>query len=79
MPRGSVTIRLERCKQCGICVALCPVENLSFEEGLLTAADKCTGCGLCEMHCPDFAIRATRLKDVEAGAPEAAPAGEGRE
>jgi len=78
VPRGTVTIRLERCKQCGICVALCPVENLCFEEALLKAADKCTGCMLCEMHCPHFAITAKRLKETEVGAAEA-PGGEGRD
>lgn len=60
MPRGSVTVDHALCKRCGICVALCPVQNLAFEDGLVTPADKCTGCMLCELHCPDFAIRVTR-------------------
>jgi len=60
VPKGSVTIDHGRCKLCGICIAVCPVDNLAIVEGALVAADRCTGCGLCELHCPDFAIIATR-------------------
>jgi len=60
VPKGSVTMDRGRCKLCGICIAVCPVDNLAIVEGALAAADRCTGCGLCELHCPDFAIVATR-------------------
>lgn len=54
-----VTLYPQWCKQCGICVALCPKKALaSDQEGLpyLAHAELCNECGLCEMRCPDFAI-----------------------
>jgi len=53
------------CKQCGICVAFCPVEVLSHNDAGYPYAKKpesCTGCMQCELRCPDFAI--TVLEDV---------------
>lgn len=51
-------INTEWCKGCGICVAFCPRECLSLENGgkVKLDAEKCGGCGICEMYCPDFAI-----------------------
>jgi len=61
LAKGSAAIRWERCKVCGICVAVCPADNLEVVEGRLVAGDLCTGCKLCELHCPDFAIAAERV------------------
>ncbi len=66
MPKGAVTISKERCKLCGICVAVCPTRNLDIIGGSLVAYDRCTGCKLCELHCPDFAIYAERLLEESA-------------
>lgn len=44
------------CKLCGICIAMCPVQNLSFGEQTVVDAGKCVGCKACERFCPDFAI-----------------------
>jgi 2-oxoglutarate ferredoxin oxidoreductase subunit delta len=46
------------CKQCGICVALCPRGVLEQDtEGVrIGAVELCNRCRLCELHCPDFAI-----------------------
>jgi len=61
-----IRIRKERCKGCGICVAVCKTAVLEFTEELNSAGhqlpgiaspEKCVNCGLCEMLCPDFAIR----------------------
>jgi 2-oxoglutarate ferredoxin oxidoreductase subunit delta len=62
--KGVLTLRPKWCKVCGICVAVCPVDNLAIVDGRLTPADRCTGCGLCEMHCPDFAISVERVADT---------------
>lgn len=54
-----IIISEKRCKQCGICAALCPRQVLKQEPGYVPVAaspDTCTGCRLCEMRCPDFAI-----------------------
>ena len=55
----SIIINKEWCKQCGICVSLCPKNVLSMgEDGRPYPKDlaACSGCGLCELRCPDFAI-----------------------
>lgn len=54
-----IKISEKRCKQCGICSALCPKHVLSQELGQyprVTALENCIGCRLCEMRCPDFAM-----------------------
>jgi 2-oxoglutarate ferredoxin oxidoreductase subunit delta len=74
VPKGIVTIDHDRCKRCGICVAICPPKNLEFHDGRLCSLDRCTGCGLCELHCPDFAIVAERIRET---AETAAASGKG--
>ncbi|OEF98683.1 hypothetical protein BHF68_03210 [Desulfuribacillus alkaliarsenatis] len=46
------------CKQCGICVHLCPKAVLELRDGKLLASkeEKCIQCMMCQNHCPDFAI-----------------------
>jgi 2-oxoglutarate ferredoxin oxidoreductase subunit delta len=58
-----VRIDLELCKDCGICIALCPRGVLAAGAGSVKVekADACTRCRICEVHCPDFAI------EVESG------------
>jgi 2-oxoglutarate ferredoxin oxidoreductase subunit delta len=60
-----VTVRHDRCKRCGICVAVCPVKNLAFDDGRVASFDLCIACMQCELHCPDFAIAVERLTESE--------------
>lgn len=63
---NKVTISLDWCKKCGICVALCPTKVFTQEvDGtpVVTYIDKCIGCKLCELRCPDFAITVEVDKD----------------
>jgi 2-oxoglutarate ferredoxin oxidoreductase subunit delta len=59
--RGSVTIDVETCKGCELCITACPPEVLSMS----TAVNRhgyhypqlhpgCTGCSACLFICPDF-------------------------
>jgi 2-oxoglutarate ferredoxin oxidoreductase subunit delta len=84
---ASVTLELELCKACGICIDLCP-EGVFDRDKLgypvLARPEDCSRCLLCELHCPDFAIEVRRRekKGKPAGAgstarvdgPEDAPA-----
>ena len=48
------------CKNCTLCVEICPTKVLEMNEynqiAEVVNLDVCTGCNLCEMLCPDFAI-----------------------
>ena len=58
--RFSLKVYNERCKDCGICFAFCPKDNLQPSENgspEFIDAEACTGCKLCEYLCPDFAIQ----------------------
>ncbi|TJX16260.1 4Fe-4S dicluster domain-containing protein [Tissierella creatinini] len=53
-----VTVNLEWCKGCGICVAFCPkdVLDLKDEKIHIKNINACIKCGQCELRCPDYAI-----------------------
>jgi 2-oxoglutarate ferredoxin oxidoreductase subunit delta len=56
-------IAVDRCKGCGLCVAVCPkgilsldasaVNELGYHPVRLTDATACTSCALCARICPD--------------------------
>lgn len=56
-----VRTKPERCKQCGLCVSVCPKQAISFGVEInaggyaytLIDDDQCIGCGMCYMTCPD--------------------------
>lgn len=47
------------CISCGACVAICPVDAITFDENKKAQIDKniCIKCGACEMACPVYAIK----------------------
>ena len=61
-------IAVDRCKGCGLCVAVCPkgilvldvstVNDLGYHPVRLADAAACTSCALCARICPDsvFAV-----------------------
>lgn len=58
---GHVTIAVEECKGCGLCIDVCPPRVLRFSElfnrmgyhpAIYTGSD-CTGCGVCFYVCPE--------------------------
>jgi 2-oxoglutarate ferredoxin oxidoreductase subunit delta len=70
--QAEVFVLKERCKGCGICVAVCQTEVLElskeknrqcYRHPVVINADQCLNCGLCEMFCPDFAIWVTMEKE----------------
>lgn len=46
----------ENCIGCGLCVSLCPMKNISLNNGKAVADKKCTMCYRCISHCPKKAI-----------------------
>ncbi len=67
---GSVEVRIERCKGCGLCGWACPEDVLEMvsertnDRGYVYAVvkngDKCVGCGNCYTMCPDSCITVFR-------------------
>jgi NAD-dependent dihydropyrimidine dehydrogenase PreA subunit len=69
--RGKVTVDVEECKGCGLCVECCPPKCLELEPELNAygahpahyTGQCCTGCGICFYCCPEpGAITVYRLK-----------------
>ena len=81
--KGRVSIVVERCKACGLCVEFCPTKVLALSSAFnskgyhpphVVAPEKCNGCDLCGMYCPDFAIYGQRVsaeKNPAANTPRA--------
>ena len=51
-----------KCIGCGTCVAICPVEAISFDDNGKAEIDntKCIRCGACQASCPVEAIKINR-------------------
>lgn len=64
VPKGRVTVYINFCKGCGLCMAKCPKKAIGWSDllgvfGTPTVnidANLCTLCGQCEILCPDCAI-----------------------
>ena len=67
--KSEITIKMARCKGCGICVAFCPKKVLALDElgkVQVAAGDACIACGQCETMCPQHLTIIDYLKDVAA-------------
>ena len=71
--KGSVTVNIERCKGCDLCVVSCPsdalglskeVNNKGYNFAIVTNPDECTGCANCGFVCPDGCITVYRVKSI---------------
>ena len=59
---------MERCKGCGLCVAVCPkgsivISKKTNKSGFFPASSdnkNCTGCAVCAIMCPDAVIKVYR-------------------
>lgn len=65
---GKVVFREDRCKGCGLCIEVCPVKIIEFDEKLNTKGyhpatvkgnnmEKCIACASCARICPDVVIK----------------------
>src|SRR5437667_10500425 len=77
MPRqpATVTIDIETCKGCVLCVEVCPPRVLVMSEDTNRMGyryplllDGCTGCELCYKICPDYCCEGYRGAAAGAGA-----------
>ncbi len=55
----------KRCIGCGMCVSLCPMENIIMKEGTAQSKERCTMCYRCVNHCSEQAITLLGRQVVE--------------
>jgi coenzyme F420-reducing hydrogenase delta subunit/NAD-dependent dihydropyrimidine dehydrogenase PreA subunit len=65
--KGSILVDEDKCVSCGICIAICPHDALSFENGFPVTTGKCKVCGLCAASCITKAITMKALKFRDEG------------
>jgi 2-oxoglutarate ferredoxin oxidoreductase subunit delta len=69
---GRIIINIERCKGCGLCVAVCPKSGIAISKKSNKSSyfpaqpsnTDCTGCAVCAIVCPDVAIEVFRENKV---------------
>jgi 2-oxoglutarate ferredoxin oxidoreductase subunit delta len=68
--RGTVTIDVETCKGCELCIPACPPAVLTMSEGVNRMGFRwpelhagCTGCAACLLVCPDFVFEVFRYAE----------------
>jgi nitroreductase/Pyruvate/2-oxoacid:ferredoxin oxidoreductase delta subunit len=65
--RVTTVIDQEKCTGCGLCVAVCPSETISLQEGKATVTgDRSLNCGHCQAVCPVEAVRVESLDPEQA-------------
>lgn len=72
MGKGMIVIDVDRCKGCGLCTHVCPVNILElspdtfnvkgYHPVIVTDMDKCIGCASCATICPDIVFTVYRRK-----------------
>ncbi len=69
--KGAITVNIERCKGCNLCVVACPYDVLDLNKkanskgynySYMATPDKCVGCTACALVCPDACITVYKLK-----------------
>ncbi len=67
---AKMTVNVEVCKGCGMCVPACPKKIIALSTDKLNSRgfypaevvepEKCIGCAMCALMCPDCAITVER-------------------
>ncbi|PLX30991.1 MAG: 4Fe-4S ferredoxin [Ignavibacteria bacterium] len=66
--RGDISIDVEKCKGCELCVVACPQDAVALSSEInkqgyhyaVLIEDVCTGCTSCSLVCPDAVITVYR-------------------
>lgn len=70
--KGAVTVEINRCKGCNLCVVACPTDTLQLQPkevndrgyhfAYMLNPDNCIGCAACAVVCPDNCIEVYRVR-----------------
>ena len=70
--KGAVSVEIEKCKGCNLCVVACPTSTLSLQTlevndrgyhfAFMSNPDNCIGCCACALVCPDACNEVYRVK-----------------
>lgn len=70
---GAVTVDVERCKGCNLCVIACPTDAIALTSSEVNhkgypycqdvKPESCIGCASCAQVCPDACITVYKLKE----------------
>jgi 2-oxoglutarate ferredoxin oxidoreductase subunit delta len=70
--RGTVTIDVDRCKGCELCIPACPPNVLSMSKTLNAMGYRypelvpgCTGCTACQKVCPDYVFEVYKYDEPQ--------------
>jgi len=77
--KGTVTLDIETCKGCELCIESCPQDSLALSPKInaqgyhyaVLVKDNCTGCVNCALVCPDAVITVYRENKKKAKVPVA--------
>ena len=71
MAKGRITVDVDRCKGCGLCISVCPNNLLELSKDMVNkkgyqpmrihTPEKCIGCANCALMCPDVVITVERF------------------
>jgi 2-oxoglutarate ferredoxin oxidoreductase subunit delta len=70
--RGTVTIKVDQCKGCDLCVPACPPGVLRMSKALNANGHRypellpgCTGCTACQKVCPDYVFEVYKFDEPQ--------------
>ncbi len=72
LPAYEILVIAERCKECGLCIHVCPKNVLEtgkkqnrkgYRVTVPVRPADCVGCKLCEYMCPDFVLVVRKAED----------------
>jgi len=59
-----ITAEEDKCTGCGICLEVCPMENITLREGKAVIGDNCSTCLSCFHWCPNEAIWMSKQENI---------------